>query len=169
MNIRSSIDNIHKKMYNIFMIKRKISDKAIYLSTKFPVVGILGPRQSGKTTLVKNIFSNKKYVSFEDIDIRNYADEDPRSFLAEYPDGAIYDEVQRVPELFSYIQTNVDNDVVNGKFILTGSNNFLLNESITQSLAGRIAILNLLPFSISELKNSGVNMDVYETYLYNGF
>ena len=133
------------------MIERDITAKLLQLSGKFPVVSLTGPRQSGKTTLLKNIFPEKPYVSLEDIDVRQFAAEDPRGFLATYPDGGILDEVQRVPELFSYIQGIVDRHNLPGEFILSGSQNFLLMHNISQTLAGRIAVLKLLPFSNKEL------------------
>lgn len=156
-------------MVKYYMIKRELEKRLKYLSRKFPVVAVLGPRQSGKTTLVKYTFPKKRYVSLENIDTREYAMQDPRGFLKEYPDGAIFDEIQRVPELFSYIQTIVDESKGNGKFILTGSNNFLLSQQISQSLAGRIALLTLLPFTVPEIKShSTMNCD-YESYIFKGF
>jgi len=130
-----------------------MKDKLQHLATKFPVVTINGPRQSGKSTLAKTAFPEKKYVSLEDIDNRLFAQNDPRGFLKSYS-NAVIDEAQKVPDLFSYIQTAVDEDDVPGKYILTGSNNFLLFEKITQSLAGRTAILKLLPLSIEETGES---------------
>ncbi|MFN9115910.1 MAG: ATP-binding protein, partial [Bacteroidota bacterium] len=115
---------------------------------------IHAPRQTGKTTLVRQLFKDKPYVSLENPDTRNFALEDPRGFLSSYPKGAILDEIQRTPDLFSYLQEILDNSKEKGLFILTGSNNFLLQESITQTLAGRIGIMNLLPFSIDELANA---------------
>ena len=150
------------------MIKRTLSEKLIQLSQKFPVLAVIGPRQSGKTTLVKAVFYNKKYLSLEDPETREFAISDPKGFLHNIKDGAILDEVQRVPELFSYIHADVDNDKRDGKFILTGSNNFLLNEKISQSLAGRVAIFNLLPFSIIELKNTEFEFKDYEEYVFRG-
>ncbi len=133
------------------MISRKASEKLQELATYFKVVAVVGPRQSGKTTLVRSIFPNKPYVSLEDPDQRRFALEDARGFLSEFPEGAILDEVQRTPELFSYLQGVVDSSTQTGQFILTGSNNFLLQQSITQSLAGRVGYLQLLPFSLTEL------------------
>ncbi|OOG78585.1 ATP-binding protein [Algoriphagus sp. A40] len=133
------------------MISRKAEDKLLELATYFKVVAVVGPRQTGKTTLVRSIFSHKPYVSLEDPDQREFALEDPRGFLAGLPNGAILDEVQRTPELFSYLQGVVDPNPQTGQFILTGSNNFLLQQSITQSLAGRVGYLQLLPFSLVEL------------------
>jgi predicted AAA+ superfamily ATPase len=134
------------------MIQRVAKEKLIELASYFKVVSVIGPRQSGKTTLVRTVFPDKPYVSLENLDVRNFAETDPRGFLSTYEDGAIFDEVQRVPALFSYLQEIVDNTKDKGVFILTGSNNFLLQESITQSLAGRIGYLTLLPFSLAELK-----------------
>ncbi len=118
----------------------------------FKIVAVTGPRQSGKTTLVKSSFPQKAYVNFENPETRQYAINDPQGFLGKYKDGAIFDEVQRVPEIFSYLQIIVDDNPDSGQFILTGSNNFLLNQHISQSLAGRIAFLNLLPFSYQEIE-----------------
>jgi len=127
------------------------------LSAQFKAVAVTGPRQSGKTTLVKNVFKEKAYVNLENPDLRQFAREDPRGFLSNYPDGAILDEVQRVPELFSYLQQILDEKEQNGLFILTGYNNFLLNGNILQSLAGRVGYLFLLPLDIGEI-NPGANM-----------
>jgi len=136
------------------MIQRDITAKLLQLAGKFPVVSLTGPRQSGKTTLLKNVFPGKAYVSLEDIDVRQFATDDPRGFLATYPYGAILDEVQRVPDLFSYIQGIVDERNLPGEFILSGSQNFLLMQNISQSLAGRVAVLKLLPFSNKELSST---------------
>lgn len=135
----------------LIMIQRIASSKIIQLAGVFKVVAVTGPRQSGKTTLVKNLFPDKIYVSLENPDTRRFALEDPRGFLKLYESGAIFDEVQRTPELFSYLQEVLDTSSEPGRFILTGSNNFLLQQNISQSLAGRVAILNLLPFSVTEL------------------
>jgi hypothetical protein len=134
------------------MIKRDAESKLLQLSQQFKAVALVGPRQSGKTTLAQHVFGDKPYVSLENPDIRRFALEDPRSFLGQYPDGAVLDEAQRAPELFSYLQQILDEDNTTGKFIITGSNNFLVQESISQSLAGRIGYLFLLPFAISELQ-----------------
>jgi len=133
------------------MIKRESESTLKSLAKQYKVVGVIGPRQSGKTTLVKYVFNNKPYVNLENLDLRNFAIEDPRGFLSQYKKGAIFDEVQRTPELFSYIQQFVDDIDQPGIFILTGSNNFLLQENISQSLAGRIGYIELLPFSLNEL------------------
>ncbi|HRE75586.1 MAG TPA: ATP-binding protein [Flavobacteriales bacterium] len=136
------------------MIQRIAKDKLKDLSSKFKAVAVTGARQTGKTTLVKQVFKGKTYLSLENPDTRNFALEDPRGFLESYPNGAILDEVQRVPHLFSYLQEILDSSKVKGLFILTGSNNFLLQQTISQSLAGRVGYINLLPFSISELKKA---------------
>jgi len=134
------------------MIKRTLTTKLSEAARQFPVVTVTGPRQSGKTTLVKAVFKNLEYVSLELPDQRQFALEDPRGFLSQFNGPVILDEVQRAPDLFSYIQGIVDErtDMV-GQFILTGSQNFLLLQSISQSLAGRCAVLHLLPFSLAEL------------------
>jgi hypothetical protein len=129
------------------MIERILASKITSLSQKFQVITLTGPRQSGKTTLVRAIFPALPYVSLEDPDIRQIALTDPRGFLSNYPNGAILDEIQNTPELFSYIQRIVD-DNRQIHFILTGSSNFLLMEKISQTLAGRTAVLHLLPFSL---------------------
>jgi predicted AAA+ superfamily ATPase len=133
------------------MIIRDAEKNLRLLASQFKAVAVVGPRQSGKTTLAKYVFPDKKYISLENPDIRNFAIEDPRGFLATCNDGAIIDEIQKVPHLFSYLQQIIDDTKEPGKFILTGSNNFLLQEGITQSLAGRIAYQLLLPFSINEI------------------
>ncbi len=135
------------------MIPRNAEQEILALAKQFKAVAIVGPRQSGKTTLVRYLFQDKPYVNLENPDIRLYATEDPRGFLANYPKGAIFDEVQRIPEIFSYLQQILDESNTNGLFILTGSNNFLLQASISQSLAGRVAYLNLLPLSLNEIND----------------
>lgn len=150
------------------MIERIITKKVKELSLKFPLVALTGPRQSGKTTLIKQIFSSYPYVSLEDLDTRSYAQNDPRGFLNEYKEGAILDEIQRVPELFSYLQTIVDQTKKAGHFILSGSHNFLILENLTQSLAGRVAILHLLPLSQKEMKQSNKLPLSIEDVLFKG-
>ncbi|MEA3445635.1 MAG: ATP-binding protein [Bacteroidota bacterium] len=137
------------------MISRRAESELLKLSKQFKAVAIIGPRQSGKTTLVKYTFPDKPYVSLENPDIRQFAQEDPRGFLDQYSSGAILDEAQRVPHLFSYLQQLLDENKEPGRFIITGSNNFLLQENISQSLAGRIGYIILLPFSYSELMETG--------------
>lgn len=150
------------------MIKRTMASKLLSISKKFPAVALTGPRQSGKTTLVREIFPQKTYVLLEDPDTREFAQKDPRGFLAQYSKGAILDEIQRVPELFSYLQGVLDEAKTPGLFILTGSHNFLLMEQITQSLAGRIALLALLPFSWQELSNAKHSFSTFEDHLFHG-
>lgn len=132
-------------------VERTLAGPLVDAARKMPVVAVTGPRQSGKTTLCRHVFADKPFISFEPLDNRRYAMEDPRGFLREVSDGAVLDEVQRVPELFSYLQEEVDERPEPGRFILTGSQHFGLTEAITQSLAGRIAILHLLPLSFDEL------------------
>ncbi len=135
------------------MITRLVEHKLVEMAIKFPVIVITGPRQSGKTTLCKKLFKHHRYVSLENPDIREYAQLDPKGFIEEYSGKVIIDEVQHVPQLFSYIQGEVDENDITGQYILTGSQNFLLLEKIGQSLAGRAYIYNLLPFSTAEIKN----------------
>lgn len=137
-------------------MKRSAVNTLKKLAKGYPVITITGPRQSGKTTLSKAVFQNKPYVSLEEPDIMEFANEDPRGFLAQYPDGAVLDEVQRCPSLFSYIQGIVDKSGKPGLFVLTGSQQFGLISRIAQSLAGRVGLLQLLPFSLSELKSNGI-------------
>lgn len=137
------------------MIPRTAEQTIRSLLEGFPIVTITGPRQSGKSTLARVIFADKPYVSLEDPDIRLAARDDPRAFLERFPDGAVFDEVQRYPELFSYLQTRVDRDGRLGLYILTGSQQFGLLSGITQSLAGRTAFVELLPFTLGELAQAG--------------
>ncbi|MEE4606172.1 MAG: ATP-binding protein [Desulfobacteraceae bacterium] len=150
------------------MIPRLIANKLKQLTYQYPVVAITGPRQSGKTTLVRNIFPQRPYLSLEDPDVRSFALEDPRGFLSGNPEGIIIDEVQRAPDLFSYIQTRVDEIDKEGLYILTGSFNFSLMEGISQSLAGRVGLLNLLPFSFAELDQANRLPDLLEDLLFTG-
>ena len=135
------------------MIRRNIEKELVESAEEYPVVTIFGPRQSGKTTLAKMLFPKHFYISLEDPDVRMLAKEDPRSLLNRGTGGMILDEVQRVPELLSYIQTIVDNNSRKGQFILTGSHQPNIRHVVSQSLAGRTAVLELLPFSINELKS----------------
>lgn len=134
------------------MIPRTLEPLLRQVATDYPVVTLTGPRQSGKTTLVRAVFDHAEYVSLEAPDIRDHALADPRGFLQRYSGPVVLDEVQRTPDLFSYIQTLVDEDDRPGRFILSGSQNFLLARSIGQSLAGRSAVLHLLPFSLGEIE-----------------
>ncbi len=151
-------------------IKRDIEKELAKASKETPVVAILGPRQSGKTTLAQHMFPNHTYVNLEDLEMRSLALADPKGFLEEYPSkaGIILDEVQHVPELFSYAQVISDKKKQDGYFILTGSQNFTLNEGITQSLAGRVSQLTLLPLSINELNQANLLPDRIEDFVYKG-
>ena len=146
------------------MIERTLASKVTSLAQKFQVITLTGPRQSGKTTLVRATFPDLPYVSLEEPDIRQIALTDPRGFLSNYPNGVILDEIQNTPELFSYIQRIVDENR-QIQFILTGSSNFLLMEKISQTLAGRTAVLHLLPFSLQELEPLA---DSYENLIFKG-
>ncbi|MBO7652755.1 MAG: AAA family ATPase, partial [Bacteroidales bacterium] len=123
------------------MVERDITTKMLYMASKFPVLTLTGTRQCGKSTLLRNKFEGYKYVSLEDVDIREFAVNDPRGFLNNFGDHLIIDEAQYAPKLFSYIQTAVDSKNESGMYILSGSHNFLLLESISQSLAGRTAVM----------------------------
>lgn len=151
------------------MFKRAITETLLRFA-KFPVVGVFGPRQSGKTTLVKEVFTKHKYLNFEDPNIRFFASQNPRGFLLEYENkyGIILDEFQYVPQILSYIQMEVDEKKRPGYFVLTGSQNFLMNQAVTQSLAGRIGILTLLPLSINELQNEGLLSENINDLIFRG-
>ena len=133
------------------MIERTAEKELRNISKQYKAIAVVGPRQSGKTTLVRQVFANKPYINLENPDVRSFALEDPKGFLSQHKEGAILDEAQRAPQLFSYLQQVLDESKELSKFIITGSNNFLLQQSITQSLAGRVGYINLMPFSISEL------------------
>lgn len=166
------------------MLERTLSKKISSLAQQYPVVTVTGPRQSGKTTLAKMVFTNHDYVSLEEPNEREFALSDPKGFLKRYSGGVIFDEIQRVPALLSYIQGIVDADDSPGRFILTGSQQFHLTAKISQTLAGRTAIVHLLPFSLDELSGAPSRdpwkLDVLpgkkekpvfniETMLYRGF
>lgn len=138
------------------IIERILEKNIQQVSKGFPAVAIMGPRQSGKTTLAKKAFPHLPYVTLEDLSNREYAETDPKGFLQSFKEGAILDEVQRVPDLFSYLQGILDNSTKRGWFVLTGSEHFLLHEKISQSLAGRVAYKNLLPFNWSELTSTNL-------------
>lgn len=148
------------------MIDRKIANELKNLANNYRVVTITGPRQAGKTTLCKMVFPELAYLTLEDPDIRAIAEQDPREFFRMNPEKLIIDEIQRVPSLLSYIQTIVDKSEIQGQFILTGSYQLELNEAIIQSLAGRTALLSLLPLSFSELKENAWSK---ERWIHRGF
>jgi predicted AAA+ superfamily ATPase len=142
------------------MINRTAKEALLRLASQFPVIGITGPRQSGKSTLTKAVFPNKRYVTFDDRTMRELAISNPSDFIAAFPDGAIIDEAQKVPEIFDALKMRVDNsEFTPGKYILTGSSQFRLKQNMTDSMAGRVTFLKLLPFSVKELKDEGVLSD----------
>lgn len=151
------------------MIKRQIATELHALLGEYPIVTVLGPRQSGKTTLVKSELPGWAYCNLESPDVRQFATEDPRAFLGGFGGNVILDEIQRVPELLSYIQSDVDATPGNGRYVLTGSHQLALHQAITQSLAGRTAILRLYPFSIAELKGAGVTAPGFAEWIHRGF
>lgn len=151
------------------MIKRLLFEEAEETAKEFKIVSVTGPRQSGKTTLCKHVFRNKPYVSFEDLDILERAESSPRDFISKYKDGAVFDEIQRVPVLFNYLQSHVDEVGRNNQYIISGSNNFLLQQNISQSLAGRAAYIELLPFSLLELQEYWGKTLGPEFFMLNGF
>ncbi len=157
-----------KLAQNGHMFKRDIQKELLTSAKNFPVVTVTGPRQAGKTTLTRIAFPKKPYVNLEDMDVRELALADPRAFLEQYPEGVILDEVQRAPSLLSYIQVIVDENKQMGQFILTGSHQIELHEAISQSLAGRTDLLSMLPMTIGELRNAGINLSIDE-YLLKGF
>jgi len=150
------------------MIERTIEPFLLDLTKRYPVVTITGPRQSGKTTLCRKAFPTLKYANLEAPDVRRFAAEDPRGFLAAYSGGVILDEIQRAPELLSYIQDIIDSENEPGRFILTGSQQFEVMNTISQSLAGRTALLKLLPLSLSELKRTHPPGNI-DRFLLTGF
>lgn len=151
------------------LVDRQISTSIRYTLGKYPIVALTGPRQSGKTTLLKKILTEYRYVSMENIDQRSFALEDPVGFLKKYGSHVIFDEVQRVPHLFSYLQTLVDESGEMGQFVLSGSQNFHLLERITQSLAGRVAIFKLMPFDMPELDQAGMLLSDWRSLILKGF
>lgn len=152
------------------MIQRKAYDALMRLADQFPVIAITGPRQSGKSTLTKAAFPDKKYISFDDINYRELAKSNPGDFLKAFPDGLIIDEAQKVPEIFDAVKLVVDSEpYCPGKYILTGSSQFRLRQNITESLAGRVGLLKLLPFSIQELSEAGILSDDPYDIFFKGF
>ncbi|MEY3146475.1 MAG: hypothetical protein RL342_2146, partial [Pseudomonadota bacterium] len=150
------------------MITRQATATLLELAQGYPVLAITGPRQAGKTTLAKSTFPDKPYVSLEDPDTRAFAQGDPRGFLARLPDGAILDEVQRCPPLFSYLQTRVDANRRMAEFVLTGSQQFGLLSTISQTLAGRVGLVQLLPFSMGELGSGPLPVPSLDELLWSG-
>ena len=151
------------------MIKREIEKLLKSYIRSFPIVALVGPRQSGKTTLLRNTLPKARYLSLEDPDVRQFAQEDPRRFLATNKPPVILDEAQRAPEIFSYLQTAVDETNKNGEYILSGSQNLLLSEAVSQSLAGRVGTLTLFPLSVGELKKVGLLRPNTDQMLFTGF
>ncbi len=150
------------------MIARILADKVLDMARKFPIVSLTGPRQSGKTTLLRHLLPDYHYVSLENPITRRFATDDPIGFLNTYANHVILDEVQRVPELFSYLQTKVDESQQMGQYIISGSQNFILMQQISQSLAGRVAILRLLPLSLTELQAADLSPNNVAQWLLNG-
>ena len=151
------------------MIERNIIKELFSQLKEYPIVTVLGPRQAGKTTLVRGVLSDYEYVNLENPETRQFAIDDPKAFLKQYKNKVIFDEVQRTPHLLSYLQVIVDESKNNGQFVLTGSHQLELKAAITQSLAGRTGILNLLPLSISEMEKSGIRFENSTDYIFNGF
>ncbi len=155
--------------YTHRMIPRILTAELLLQLKEYPVVTVLGPRQAGKTTLVREALNHYQYVSLETPDVLSLATEDPKAFLARYQCKVILDEIQRAPHLLSYLQGMVDENGENGQFVLAGSHQLGLRAAITQSLAGRTGILNLLPFSIEELESASLPLNTFEAYVFTGF
>jgi len=151
------------------MIEREMAAELALVASEYPVVTLIGPRQAGKTTLVKNALPGYSYSNLEHPDTRRFATDDPNGYISSLKTPVIIDEIQRVPELLSYIQVIVDDNDKCGEFVLTGSHQLHLQEAISQSLAGRTAVLNLMPLSISELANAGITFERFEEYCFSGF
>jgi len=164
-----NLPNLYLIMLLAMLIPRLLRPELLKSAESLPIVTVVGPRQSGKTTLVREVFPGKPYRTLEDPDVRAFAREDPRGFLGGLEGGAILDEIQRVPDLLSYLQGMVDADPTPGRFILTGSQHFLLMEGVSQSLAGRTAILTLLPLSVRELARCGAAGPDMEALIHRGF
>lgn len=151
------------------MITRTAQDALLRLASQFPVIGVTGPRQSGKSTLTKATFPDKRYISFDDKSMRELAQSNPSDFVSAFPNGAIIDEAQKVPEIFDAVKMHVDStDYQPGKFILTGSSQLRLKTNMTDSMAGRAAFLKLLPFSVKELREAESLPDDPYSLIYSG-
>ena len=150
------------------IIERSIKSKLLQLLKSFPVVTLTGCRQCGKSTLLKHLLPDYTYISLEDLDLRQIAKEDPRHFISIYSQKVIIDEIQQVPELLSYLQTHIDSVNESGMYVLTGSHNLLLMQSISQSLAGRTALLSLAPFSVAELRSENLVSQTTNEMLFKG-
>lgn len=150
------------------MIARQILKEAQQALNQFRALCITGPRQSGKTTLSKLLFKDKPYVNFENPAVQYESELNPLKFLEKYKRGAVFDEVQRTPHIFRYLQEILDNNRKRGQFILTGSNNFLLQEKVSQSLAGRAGYLSLLPLTYAELQEANLNQEEVSRHILTG-
>ena len=151
------------------MITRELGLKISEIAKKMPVIAVTGPRQSGKSILIQQLFPNHSYQNLEDIELRKFALSDPKGFLFNAGQKVIIDEVQYAPELLSYIQVITDREKIAGQFVISGSQNLLLMGGIAQSLAGRVAIFNLLPFSLEEIRQTDFALPTYEEYILKGF
>lgn len=151
------------------VFNREIETAIRFYKNKYPIIALTGPRQSGKTTFLRELFPYYQYVSLESPDVRSFLEDDPNSFFEKYSKFCIFDEAQRVPELFSYLQTIVDESKIMGQFILSGSQNFHLIKNITQSLAGRVALFKLFPFDFNELKAQNLLATDYLEAMIKGF
>ena len=149
-------------------VNRELVKSILLYKSKYPILALTGPRQSGKTTLLRELFPDYQYISLENPDTRAFLQEDAKGFFEKYSKYCIFDEAQRVPELFSYLQTIVDESKIMGQFILSGSQNFLLLKNITQSLAGRVALFKLFPFDFSELKSANLLAEDYVDAMLKG-
>lgn len=150
------------------MITRTLSARLLEIAEKYPIIGILGPRQSGKTTLARDLFPNYDYVSLESLDNREEAINDPRSFLSAHKPPVILDELQNTPDIFSYLQEVVDLSGKTGQYVITGSQNFTLNEKISQTLSGRIYLAQLPTLTLTELANANITYDDWQDYAFKG-
>lgn len=153
------------------MFHRTLESKLLELKKQFPVLALFGPRQSGKTTLARTLFPNYRYVNLESFEEQEFAIEDPKGFLMRFQqeEGVILDEIQKTPKLLSYIQIEVDEKQPFGRFVITGSQNILLNQHLSQTLAGRVALLTLLPFSIEELREASKLPATAAEAIFRGF